>query len=252
MTDFIKTIIEDRVLKITFNRADKKNAITYAMYAAMADALADARTNDDVRAILFTGEGDMFTAGNDLVDFQQAGSLEGEGPTMLFIKELIDAEKPIVAAVDGRAVGIGLTMLLHCDFVYMAENATISAPFVDLALVPENASSLLLPQLVGHARAAEIFMLGQKVTASEAYEMNLINQVCSVDDVLEVATKTAVALGKKAPTALQETKRLMRGDLTRMHASVKVENELFGAQLRSPEVAEAIGAFFEKRAPNFG
>ncbi|MBL4837166.1 MAG: enoyl-CoA hydratase/isomerase family protein [Kordiimonadaceae bacterium] len=252
MTDFIKTIIEDRVLKITFNRADKKNAITHAMYAAMAEAMADARTNDDVRAILFTGEGDMFTAGNDLVDFQQATSLEGEGPVMVFIKELVEALKPIVAAVNGRAVGIGLTMLLHCDFVYMAEGATISAPFVDLALVPENASSLLLPQVVCHVHAAEIFMLGKRVTATEAFEMNLINQVCSVEDVLEVATKTAVALGQKAPTALQATKRLMRGDLAPMQACIKVENDLFGTQLQSPEVAEAIGAFFEKRAPNFG
>ena len=252
MTDFIKTTIEDRVLKITFNRPEKKNAITVAMYAAMAAAMTDARTNSEVRAILFAGEGDMFTAGNDLIDFQQAKDVGDERPVMKLIKELVEAEKPLIAAVHGSAVGIGLTMLLHCDFVYMADGATISAPFVDMGLVPENASSLLLPRIVGHMRAAEIFMLGKRVTAAEAFQMNLINQVCTVDNALEIATHTAVTLGKKAPTALQVTKRLMRGNTEELLTLVRTEGELFGVQLQSSEVAEAISAFFEKREPNYG
>lgn len=252
MTDLIQTSIENKVLTITFNRPEKKNALTHAMYTKMADAMEDARTNDDIRAILFTGAGDAFTAGNDLIDFQQSGGLDGARPVVRFLSELVEADKPLVAAVNGLAVGIGLTMLLHCDLVYMAEGAKMSAPFVDLALVPENASSLLLPNLVGHVRAAEIFMLGKKVTADEAYAMGLVNRVTSPEEVLEAGQEAAHLLAKKAPIALQTTKRLMRGEKQALKDRIETEGGHFSKQLQSAEVMEAIAAFFEKRAPNFG
>lgn len=252
MTDLIQTSIENKVLTIKFNRPEKKNALTHAMYTAMADAMEDARTNDDVRSILFVGEGDVFTAGNDLIDFQQSGGLDGARPVVRFLSELVDAEKPLVAAVNGLAVGIGLTMLLHCDLVYMADHATLSAPFVDLALVPENASSLLLPRSVGHVRAAEIFMLGKKVNADEAYAMGLVNAVGTMDEIVEQANKSAALLAKKAPVALQTTKMLMRDDKQALKNRIATEGDYFSKQLQSAEVMEAIAAFFEKRPPNFG
>ena len=252
MTDLIKTNIENKVLTITFNRPEKKNALTHAMYTAMADAMEAARKDEGVRAIVFTGAGDVFTAGNDLIDFQQSGGLDAARPVVRFLGELIEADKPLVAAVNGLAVGIGLTMLLHCDFVYMADHATVSAPFVDLALVPEKASSLLFPALVGHVRAAEVFMLGKKVTAPEALQMGLVNQVTSGADTFAAALKVAEALAKKAPRSLQTTKRLMRGDKQALRDRIEAEGKHFSQQLQSAEVMEAISAFFEKRAPDFG
>ncbi|MCK0068705.1 enoyl-CoA hydratase [Kordiimonas laminariae] len=256
MTDHVLTEIKDRILTITFNRPDKKNALTHAMYAKIADALEDAETNDDVRAVLFKSSAEAFTAGNDLVDFQQAGSHDGsevsELPVARVLRAFVNAEKPYVAAVNGVAVGIGLTMLLHCDIVYVADEATIQAPFVDLALVPEAASSMLLPRLAGHVKAAEIFMLGKKVGADEAVSIGLANGKCSQEDLLPTAEKAAAALASKAPQAIRMTKRLMRGDKEVLGAKMQEENIYFGQQLKSPEVMEAIMAFMQKRAPNFG
>jgi len=252
MSEHILTKIENRVLTITFDRPDKKNALTHAMYAAAAKAMQDAETNDDVRAILFTGSGDAFTAGNDLIDFQQAGGISGDMPVQHFLQALVATDKPIVVAVNGIGVGIGFTMLLHSDIVFMAEGAQIQAPFVDLALVPEAASSLLLVNRIGHVKAAEIFMLGKRVSAQEATDMGIANGVCSGDTLLETANKAAGKLAKKAPQALQKTKRLMRGDKQALSDRMATEGEYFGEQLQSAEVLEAITAFFEKRAPDFG
>jgi enoyl-CoA hydratase/carnithine racemase len=252
MTDHVLTSVEDRILKITFNRPDKKNALTHAMYATAAAALRDAETNDDIRAIMFTGNGDAFTSGNDLIDFQQAGGMTEEMPVQHFLQALVAADKPIIAAVNGIGVGIGLTMLLHSDFVYMAEHAEIQAPFVDLALVPEAASSLLLPNRIGHVKAAEIFMLGKRVSAKEACDLGIATAVCSADELLATAVKTAKKLAMKAPQALQKTKRLMRGDKDVLLARMATEGVHFGEQLASPEVMEAIMAFMQKRKPDFG
>jgi enoyl-CoA hydratase/carnithine racemase len=252
MTDLVLTQIENRVLTITFNRPEKKNALTQAMYGIAAKALQDAEGDDNVRAILITGSGDAFTAGNDLMDFQQARGLSGDMPVQHFLNALVAADKPIVAAVNGIGVGIGLTMLLHSDLVFMAEHAQIQAPFVDLALVPEAASSLLLVERVGHVRAAEIFMLGKRISAGEAVALGLANAVCKAGDLMDMAGKAAAKLAAKAPRSLQMTKRLMRGDKQILTDRMATEGVYFSEQLQSAEVREAITAFFEKRTPNFG
>lgn len=252
MSDPVLVSIENRVMTITFNRPEKKNALTHEMYRIAAKALNDAGENDDVRAILFTGNGDAFTAGNDLIDFQQSGGLTGEMPVQHFLQALVATEKPIVAAVNGVGVGIGLTMLLHSDLVYMADHAEIQAPFVDLALVPEAASSQLLVQRIGHVKAAEIFMLGKRVSAKEAHELGIANAVCTADELLTVAGKAAAKLARKAPRALQMTKRLMRGDKQILGDKMAEEGGYFSEQLKSAEVMEAISAFLQKRAPDFG
>ena len=252
MTDDILTKIEDRVLAITFNRTDKKNAITAAMYQKMADAMADANTNDDVRAILFNANGDMFTAGNDLMDFRDNPPLTEEASVSQFLKQLVLSEKPMVAAVNGLAVGVGFTMLLHCDIVYLSETAQLSAPFVDLALVPEAASSLLLPARIGHAKSAEIFMLGKRMSAAEADQHGVASAVFAPAELMPAAEKAAAMLAKRAPAAIKHTKRLMRGDKDELAARMALESKAFGAQLMSPELAEAVMAFTQKREPNFG
>ncbi|TNE61917.1 MAG: enoyl-CoA hydratase [Alphaproteobacteria bacterium] len=252
MTDLVTTEIRDRVLTITFNRADKKNALTHAMYAKVVDAMRAAESDSGVRAILFTGAGDSFTAGNDLADFRDTPPLGADAPVTQFLQCLLTARKPLVMAVNGLAVGVGLTMLLHADIVYASESATLSAPFVDLALVPEAASSLLLPARVGHARAAEIFMLGKRVKAQEALAMGLVSAVFPDGELADAAFAAALALSKKAPEALALTKKLMRGDLDVVGARMAEEGKLFGERLKSPELLEAIMAFMQKRPPNFG
>ena len=252
MTTDILTSVQDRILTITFNRPDKKNAITAAMYGAMADAMEDANTNDDIRAILFTANGDAFTAGNDLIDFRDNPPRGSETGVARFLRELVLARKPLVAAVNGVAVGVGFTMLLHCDLVYMSETAQLQAPFVDLALVPEAASSLLLPARIGQAKAAEIFMLGKRVSAAEADALGIVSRVFPADQLAAGAANAAMALSKKAPESLRQTKQLMRGDLDVISARMHKESEIFGERLQSPELGEAVMAFLQKRAPDFG
>lgn len=252
MTDHIITEIKDRVLKVTFNRPDKKNALTHDMYAKVVEAMQAAEADDSVRAMLFTGAGEAFTAGNDLVDFRDNPKMGPDAPVAQFLQCLLTAKKPIVMAVNGIAVGVGLTMLLHADIVYAAEEAVITAPFVDLALVPEAGSSLLLPRRVGHAWAAEIMMLGRKVTAREGLEIGMYSRVLKADELLPAAEKAAVALANKAPQSVQRTKALMRGDIAEIGARMEQEGKLFGEQLMSGEFAESVMAFMQKRQPNFG
>lgn len=251
MTDDILTKIKNRVLTITFNRTDKKNAITAAMYQKMADAMADANENDDIRAILFNANGDAFTAGNDLLDFRDNPPLTPDASVSQFLRQLALAEKPMVAAVNGIAVGVGFTMLLHCDIVYLSEAAELQAPFVDLALVPEAASSLLLPARIGHAQAAEIFMLGKRMKADDARTMGVASDVFAPGDLAGAGEKAAAMLAKRAPAAIKHTKRLMRGDKDAILARMAEESKAFGAQLMSPELTEAVMAFTQKREPNF-
>ncbi len=254
MTDHILTEIDGRVLKMTFNRPDKMNAITHAMYDALADGMAEAHKNDNVRCIYITGVEGIFTSGNDLADFRDTprGGGGGELPVYRFLKALVAAEKPIVVAVNGAAVGIGLTMLLHSDIVVAGESALISAPFVDLALVPEAASSLLLPKRVGSAMAADIFMTGRRLTAAESLDCGLVSRVFADAELQEKAYGIAIALSNKAPNSVRLTKQLMRGDKAAMGSRMMEEGGHFDSQLKSPEFMEAVTAFMERRPPNFG
>lgn len=252
MTDMILTEVEDRVIKLTFNRPDKKNAITHDMYAALADGLKRAREDDDIRAVFITGNGDSFTAGNDLADFRDNPPLGGDAPVNRFLSELVEATKPIVVAVNGIAVGVGLTMLLHSDVVIAGESAVMSAPFVDLALVPEAASSMLLPRVVGQTNAADMFFTGRRVGAKEALSMGLVSRVMANDALKADVFEIARAIAKKAPQAAKLTKSLLRKDKEAIATRMAEEGGHFNSQLQSAEVLEAITAFMQKRAPNFG
>jgi enoyl-CoA hydratase/carnithine racemase len=253
MTDHIKTELASGVLTVTLARADKKNAITQAMYAALSAAAEQARNDEAVRVLLFKGEGDSFSAGNDIGDFIAIGSQTGEPLDMSvfrFLKAMADLDKPVVAAVRGRAVGIGLTLLLHCDMVVVAEDALLSAPFINLALAPEAASSMLLPQVLGHQRAFEIFALGEPIDGKTAVAWGLANRAVAADQVEAVAAELAGKLATRAPNSIRKTKRLMR-DAERLWELMQREGEAFGSQMKSPEAMEAFMAFTQKRAPDF-
>lgn len=253
MTDHIQTALSAGVLTLTLARPDKKNAITQAMYAALAEATERARTDDAVRVVVFQGQGDSFSAGNDIADFialSSQGRQPADMPVFRFLKALADLDKPAVAAVRGRAVGIGLTLLLHCDMVVVAEDALLSAPFINLALAPEAASSLLLPQALGHQRAFEIFALGEPITGATALAWGLANRAVPADQVEAVAADLAAKLAARAPNSIRKTKRLMR-DAERLWALMQREGEVFGGQMTSPEAMEAFTAFTQKRTPDF-
>jgi len=253
VTDHIQTELADGVLTVTLARPEKKNAITQAMYAVLAEATERARTDDAVRVLVFRGQGDSFSAGNDIADFIALGS-QGQQPLDMsvfrFLKALADLDKPAVAAVRGRAVGIGLTMLLHCDMVVVAEDALLSVPFINLALAPEAASSMLLPALLGHQRAFELFALGEPIDGRTAHAWGLANRAVPADQVEAVAADLAGKLAARAPNSIRKTKRLMR-DAERMWALMQREGEAFGSQMSSPEAMEAFMAFSQKRAPDF-
>jgi len=253
MTDHIATELAGGVLTVTLNRPEKKNAITQAMYAALSEATERARTDAAVRVLLFRAEGDSFSAGNDIGDFIAIGS-QTEQPfdmaVFRFLKALAELDKPAVAAVRGRAVGIGLTLLLHCDMVVVAEDALLSAPFINLALAPEAASSLLLPQALGHQRAFEIFALGEPIDGRTALAWGLANRAVPADRVEATAADLAAKLAARAPNSIRKTKRLMR-DAEALWARMQVEGEAFGSQMKSPEAMEAFMAFTQKRAPDF-
>jgi enoyl-CoA hydratase/carnithine racemase len=240
------------IQRVQIYRPDKKNALTAAMYQGLADALAMAEANAAVRVILLHGTDTVFTAGNDLHDFlHQHSTLEG-GPLSRFIQAVSHATKPIVAAVAGPAIGIGTTMLLHCDLVYAADNARFHMPFVDLGLVPELASSLLLAALAGQRRAAEWLLLGRPFDPAQAVAAGLVNAVVPPSKVLEVAMAAAQALAAKPAASLRLTKALMkRPVLPAIESAMREETARFVAQLASPEAKEAFTAFLERRKPDF-
>ena len=240
------------ILDIQLNRPAKKNAMTSSMYITMADILDRAAKDDDIRVVLWHGAGDSFSAGNDLEDFVKNPPGPGESPQAGLMRALITFEKPIVAAVQGAAIGGGTTMLAHCDFVYAGKSARFQVPFVNLALVPEFGSSYLLPLRVGYVRAAELILLGLPIDASRAEEVRLVTQVVSDQDLLPTAHETARRLAGKPPAALQACKRLMKQSTReQLERAVKLENEDFSVHVRSAEAKEAFAAFLEKRPPNF-
>lgn len=247
----ILTAKADGILTITINRPDKKNALTSAMYAAMADALEAAEADAAVRVIVFAGNGGAFTAGNDLQDFLNNPPQGDESPVFRFLRAISTASKPLVAAVIGVAVGVGTTMLLHCDLVYVGAGARLSLPFVNLALVPEAASSLLLPAMIGYHRAAELLLLGEPFDAATAKEYGIANAVHADDQVLAEAMKVAAKLAAKPPTAMRLTKQLLRQTRGDVAGQMAAEGVHFRSQLKSAEAREAMNAFFEKRPPKF-
>lgn len=253
MTEHIGVEGDNGVMSLMFRRPEKKNAITDAMYAALADALEQAENDPTIKAILFDAEGESFSAGNDLVDFlaqNSAGARPEEMNVMRFLAALARAEKPVVAGVVGQAVGIGVTLLLHCDLVYVARDAKLSTPFVNLAVVPEAASSLLLPAAIGHTRAYAMFALGQVVDGETAARWGLATEAVDASEVRGLARQAAEALAAKPAGSLAITKRLMR-DSSVLSARMDLESSHFGERLQSAEAREALQAFFERRPPDF-
>ena len=253
MTEHIQTELSGGVRTVSLARPEKKYAITQALYATLGDATERARADDAVRVLLFRSEGDSFSAGNDIADFIALGS-QGQQPLDMsvfrFLKALADLDKPAVAAVRGRAVGIGLTLLLHCDMVVVAEDALLSVPFINLALAPEAASSMLLPMAIGHRRAFEMFALGEPIDGRTAQAWGLANRAGPADQVEATANDLAAKLAARAPNSIRKTKRLMR-DAEALWALMQREGEAFGSQMSSPEAMEAFMAFTQKRAPDF-
>ncbi|MES2899427.1 MAG: enoyl-CoA hydratase [Pseudomonadota bacterium] len=253
----ILTSKADGILTIQFNRPERKNAITAVMYQTMADALLAADSDSAVRAILFTGHPQIFTAGNDLEDFMQnsapvPGVAPESRPVFQFMRALAGASKPVVAAVSGAAIGIGTTLLMHCDLVYAADNAKFAMPFAQLGLCPEFASSLLLPQLAGYPRAAEKLLLGETFLAEEAYRMGMVSKVLPLEELLPFAQQQAAKLVALPAASIRTTKALMkRARSGAINDTMAAENEKFGAMLLGGEAKEAFTAFFEKRKPDF-
>ena len=248
----IRTVNTNGVAVIEIARPEKKNALTQAMYSAMSEAIVAADADPAIRALLITGQPGIFTSGNDLEDFMQRPPAGEDSPVFQFMKALADCGKPVVAAVTGGAIGIGTTMLLHCDLVYVSDEARLAMPFVGLGLVPEYASSLLVTQRVGHAKATELLLLGEPFNGESAVEMGIANAVLPAAEVVNHARRMAERFNALPPGAVRESKALMRrGQKALVQETIEVEGEIFGKRLRSPEAMEAFQAFFQKRKPDF-
>lgn len=240
------------ILRVQLNRPTKRNAMTSAMYLSLASIFNAAAKDESTRVVLWHGAGDSFCAGNDIEDFLKNPPGPGESPQARLMNVLIELDKPLVAAVQGAAIGGGTTMLTHCDFIYAGESAKFQMPFNNLAVVPEFGSSCSIPARIGHVRAAELILLGVPFDARRAAELGLITQVVPDHDVLARATETAQKLAAKPAQALQASKRLMKQPFReQIKAAMKVENEEFSAQVRSADAREALTAFLEKHKPDF-
>jgi enoyl-CoA hydratase/carnithine racemase len=252
MSEHVRVEKKDSVLAITLARPERRNAITVAMYAALADAIEGAARDESVRVITIRGEGQDFAAGNDLADFLEAAPrLDEEIPVWRLLRALATCETPIVAAVHGNCVGIGTTMLLHCDLVIADETARFSMPFVDLGLVPEAASSLLFPRLAGRRRAARYLLLAEPFGVDDAHSIGLVSHRASAGALDEKLREVVTALLAKPPEALKQTQRLLRhGARDEILERMKLESSLFADQLASAEVKDAIASFFAKRSAN--
>ena len=253
MSEHILVEREGGLLTLRLNRVDKKNALTRAMYNRMAEVLDAANADRTVRVVLITGGPECFTSGNDVADFLQAPPTGMDSPVFQFMRALFDFEKPVVAAVAGPAVGIGTTLLLHCDLVYVSRDAKLRTPFVNLGLCPEFGSSLLLPQLLGPARAAEVLLLGEPFTGTQAAEWGIAG--AALEDgasTLAKAREMALRFLDLAPSAVADSKRLMRAPgREQLRKVIEEEGALFGQRLRSPEAIEALSAFMQRRKPDF-
>ena len=240
------------IVTLAFNRPDKKNAITSAMYQSLADGLQAAAQDASVRVIVITGQPGIFTAGNDVDDFLKNPPQGSNSPVAQFMTQLRDAEKPVLAAVTGMAIGIGTTLLLHCDLVYAADTARFAMPFTQLGLCPEFGSSLLFPRLAGYQHAAEKLLLGEAFTAAEAQQLGLVNQVLPAAALQEHVAQQAAKLAALPAASVRATKRLMKVELAApIKAAMEAEMHDFSRMLRGPEAKEAFSAFVEKRKPDF-
>jgi enoyl-CoA hydratase/carnithine racemase len=250
--DDIVTEHAGSILRIQLNRPKKLNAMTSAMYLAIAGIFNEAGNDENTNVVLWHGAGDSFSAGNDIEDFLKNPPGPGESPQARLMNALVNFDKPVVAAVHGAAIGGGTTMLTHCDFIYAGESTKFQMPFINLALVPEFGSSYSVPARIGHVRAAELILLGTPFDARRALELGLVTQVISDKDVLARATETAGKLAAKPASALQASKRLMKQPFReQIKAAMKAENEEFSVQVRSDDAREAFTAFLEKRKPDF-
>jgi enoyl-CoA hydratase/carnithine racemase len=251
VSEHVTVSVADGVMEILLDRPAKKNALSNAMYDRIVDALGEASASPEPRVVLIGSTGEDFTAGNDLADFAEVAMGGGEARAARFIEAIARFEKPLVAAVPGVALGVGMTMLLHCDLVYVSREARLSAPFVGLALVPEAGSSLLLPLRVGHPKAFEIFALGATLTGEEAAALGLANEALDPGDEIEAARTACAKLAKQPLGALIATKRLMR-DSGPLLERMRAEGEAFFERLNSASAREAFTAFMERRPPDFG
>jgi enoyl-CoA hydratase/carnithine racemase len=251
MAEHIVVSVQDRILTLRLDRPEKKNALTRGMYLGMIEALKQAETDSNIRVVLITGTDACFTAGNDLMDF--ANAKPGEtSPAILYLQTLASAQKPVMAAVAGVAVGIGTTMLLHCDLVYAAPDARFQLPFVNLGLCPEAGSSALLPSLVGHRRAAELLYFGEPFNADAARDLGIVNAVVDSNELISATAAKARQLAEKPPSALRTTKALLkRGSAAIIAEAMAKETEQFAALLQGPEAREAMMAFMQRRKPDF-
>jgi len=252
MNPYLDVLREQAILILRLNRPEKKNAITADMYTTLASMLEDASRDSGLRAIVLTGVGDAFTSGNDLQDFLANPPESDDAPVLRFLRALVATEKPLLAAVNGAAIGIGTTLLLHCDLVYAAPNAKFQLPFVRLGLVPEAASTLLLPQLMGHRRAAAMLLLSETLNADQAVDAGLINAIVPADALFKTTMDKAMALTALPPAALRLTKNLMRTQHSEAILDTMArEAKHFAKQLKSAEAKEALQAFLEHRPADF-
>ncbi len=251
MTDTVVITRTDAVLEIRLNRPEKKNALTRAMYDAMADAFAQVDADPTLRVALLTGTGDTFTSGNDIGDFQARAAGNREGSASRFLPTISSMQKPLIAAVNGPAIGVGTTMLMHCDLIIAARSARFVMPFTSLGLVPEAGSSLLFPRLLGHQRASALLLLGEPMDAATAHQWGFVNRVVDDTELMVTAHDLARRLAALPPQAVRLTKRLMRQGAADLAGRMEEELTLFRQRVASPEAAEAFRAFMEKRKPDF-
>jgi enoyl-CoA hydratase/carnithine racemase len=255
MAQEILTQQADGVFTIQMNRPEKKNALTQNMYALMAQGLQAADKDDSVRVVILCGTQNLFTSGNDIEDFQTQSSGDDDSwllTTASFLEAVLSLRKPLIAVVQGYAIGIGTTMLLHCDLVYAGKSAIFSMPFVNLGLCPEFGSSFVLPNLAGHQRASEMFLLGEQFGPEEAREAGIVSRVFNDDTLMDEVMKIAERLARKSPAALMATKKLMKGHWAQIiREAINADGEMFASLLASPEAREAFDAFANKRAPDF-
>jgi enoyl-CoA hydratase/carnithine racemase len=248
----IITSFRDGILTIRFNRPEKKNALNLAMYTALTHSLEQADRDAAIRVILLAGSGGCFTSGNDLGDFLGQPVSGESNPILQFIRAISLARKPIVAEVQGDAVGIGVTMLLHCDLVYAAESARFQMPFVNLGLSPEAGSTLLLPRMMGHQKAADLLLLGESFTAARACDCGIVNGVFPDGELQDKAREKALLLAAQPPAAVRLAKSLLKADYAvPLQETIAEEGRQFLARLKSPEAAEALQAFMARRKPDY-